>query len=196
MLANLERRAGASNIMISVFEPDRSFERRRLDAIAREKLREPVDVAIDIILAGGATIISFNMQEEDIRRLMAQRWTMTSSDGSSSCPRHERAPRAYGLFPEAAPVRARGKLMPLEDAIRSMTGLTATVFRPRDRGFIRPGAFADITIFDPATITDQRPTRNHRYSIGIGMSRERKARADQRRTTSTRRLRVEPAQSD
>lgn len=170
MAANLERRAGAANIMISTFEPDPSVQRRRLDEIARARLREPVDVAIDLIVAGAPTIISFNMQEDDIRRLMAQPWTMTSSDGQLVVPGEANAhPRAYGPFPrKLRRYVLDGKVMSLEEAIRSMTGLTATVFRLRDRGYIRPGAYADIVIFDATSIADRATYEEpHQYSTGV-----------------------------
>jgi N-acyl-D-amino-acid deacylase len=157
MLENLERRAGASNIQIRSHAADPSIEGKRLDAIARARLVESVDAAIDIINAGGAQIVSFNMQEQDIRAFMIQPWTMTCSDGqlvmSSDGVPH---PRSFGPFPRK--IRRyviEQHVLTLERAIHSMTGLPASVLRVRDRGIIRPGAFADLAIFDLAAVRDR-----------------------------------------
>jgi N-acyl-D-amino-acid deacylase len=170
MLENLERRAGASNIQIRSHAADRSIEGRRLDAIARERLVEPVDAAIDLITAGGAQIVSFNMQEQDIRAFMIQPWTMTCSDGqlvmSGDGVPH---PRSYGPFPRK--IRryvVEENVLTLERAIHSMTGLTASVLRVRDRGVIRPGAFADLVIFDLAAVRD-RATYERPHQLSEGM---------------------------
>jgi N-acyl-D-amino-acid deacylase len=170
MVGNLARRNGASNIMISSFGPDKSIERKRLAEIARERLQDPVDVAIDLLIRGGATIISFNMNDDDIRRLMAQPWTMASSDGQLVEPGEANThPRSYGPFPrKLRRYIIDGNVTTLEEAIRSMTGLTATVFRLRDRGYIRCGAYADVVVFDPATISDRATYEApHQFSTGI-----------------------------
>ncbi len=170
MLENLERRAGAANLQIRSHAANRALEGRRLDAIARERLAEPVDVAIDLILAGGAQIVSFNMQEDDIRAFMVQPWTMTCSDGELVVPGEGVPhPRSYGPYPRKlrryvfdTPV------LPLERAIHTMSGLPAQVFRVRDRGVVRPGAFADLVLFDPATVRDLATYEQpHRMSEGI-----------------------------
>ncbi len=170
MLENLERRAGAANLQIRSHAADRSLEGQRLDAIARARLAEPVDVAIDLILAGGAQIVSFNMQEADIRAFMVQPWTMTCSDGELVVPGEGVPhPRSYGPYPRKlrryvfdAPV------LTLERAIHSMTGLPAQVFRVRDRGVIRPGAVADLVLFDPKTVRDLATYEQpHRMSEGM-----------------------------
>ena len=170
MLENLERRAGPTNIMVASYRPDRSLEGKRLDAIARERLREPVDVAIDLLIAGGASIISFNMSEDDLMRLMAQPWTMTSSDGQLVVPDGSVIhPRAYGPFPRR--IRRyvlEKKVTTLEEAIRSMSGLPAVVFRLRDRGLIRAGSIADLVVFDFATMADRATYEEpHQYSTGV-----------------------------
>ena len=170
MAGNLARRGGAANIMISEFAPDPSLERRRLDAIARDRLREPIDVAIEIVLAGGATIISFNMSDEDVRRLMVQPWTMTSSDGKLVEPGEGNThPRSYGPFPrKLRRYVLEAKVLTLEQAIRSMTGLPAAVFRLRDRGYVRVGAYADLVVFDPAAIADLATYEEpHQLSTGV-----------------------------
>lgn len=170
MLENLARRAGASNIQIRSHGADRSIEGRRLDAIARERLVEPVDAAIDLITAGGAQIVSFNMQEQDIRAFMIQPWTMTCSDGQLVLPGDGVPhPRSYGPFPRK--IRryvVEQNALTLERAIHSMTGLTASVLRVRDRGIIRPGAFADIVIFDLAAVRD-RATYERPHQVSEGM---------------------------
>lgn len=170
MVVNLARRAGAANIQIRTFAPDRSLEGRRLDAIARERLADPVDVAIDLLSAGSVSIVSFNMQESDIRAFMVQAWTMTCSDGElvalgEGVPH----PRSYG--PYARKLRkyvVEEKVLPLERAIHSMTGLPASVLRVRDRGVIRPGAFADLVVFDLFAVRD-RATYEKPHQLSEGM---------------------------
>lgn len=170
MLDNLERRAGAGNLQIRRHTPNPAIEGKRLDAIARERLQEPVDTAIDLILAGGASIVSFNMLEDDIRAFMLQPWTMTTSDGDL-VPMGEGVPhpRSYGTFPrKLRRYVVEQKVLPLERAIHSMTGLPATVFRLRDRGVIRPGAIADCVVFDLAAVHDRATYEQpHQLSEGI-----------------------------
>lgn len=170
MIDNLGRRAGAANIMIRSFKADPALEGRRLDAIARERLVEPVDAAIDLIQRGGASIVSFNMDERDLRAFMVQPWTMTSSDGElvafgEGVPH----PRSYGPYPRKLRRYVFDEpVLPLERAIHSMTGLPAAVFRIRDRGTIRPGAFADIAIIDPVTVRDRATYEQpHQYAEGV-----------------------------
>lgn len=172
MVENLARRAGAENIQIRTFPPDPALEGLRLDAVARKKLIEPVDAAIELIRAGGASIVSFNMDERDLRAFMAQPWTMTCSDGElvalgEGVPH----PRSYGPFPRK--IRryvVEENVLTLEQAVHSMTGLPATVFRLRDRGAIRVGAMADIAVFDLAAVRD-RATYTQPHQLSEGMKR-------------------------
>lgn len=170
MVENLARRAGAANIQIRSHRANPALEGKRLDAIARERVAEPVDVAIDLILAGGAQIVSFNMDERDVRAFMVQPWTMTCSDGELVAPGEGVPhPRSYG--PYARKLRryvVEEKVLTLERAIHSMTGLPAMVFRVRDRGQIRPGAFADLAIFDLAAVRD-RATYEAPHQLSEGM---------------------------
>jgi N-acyl-D-amino-acid deacylase len=170
MLENLDRRAGASNIQIRSHRADPSIEGQRLDAIARVRLMEPVDLAIELINAGGAQIVSFNMAEPDIRAFMVQPWTMTCSDGELVAPNEGVPhPRSYGPYPrKIRKYVVEEKVISLEQAIHSMTGLPAAVFRVRDRGVIRTGAWADIVIFDLATVRDAATyERPHQLSEGM-----------------------------
>lgn len=170
MVTNLERRAGANAIMIRRFKPDPSLEGKRLDEIAKLRMMDPLDVAIEMLEKGGAAIISFNMSERDLEALMQQPWTMTSTDGGLvKFGEGNEHPRAYGAFPRKLRRYSLDKpVITLEQAVRSSSGLTAEVFVIPDRGVIKPGAYADIIVFDPAKITDtatyQKP---HSYSVGI-----------------------------
>jgi len=170
MAENLVRRAGAGAIMVSRYAPDPSLEGKRLDAIARQRSQEPLDVAIEMLINGGASIVSFNMEEQDVEAFMRQPWTMTCTDGALvKLGEGAEHPRAYGAFPRKIRHYVLERhVLTLEQAIHSMTGLAAAVFRLEDRGEIRAGAMADVVVFDPSTLADvatyQKP---HAYSKGM-----------------------------
>lgn len=170
MIESLARRAGAANILIRSYRANPALEGRRLDAIARDRLAEPVDVAIEIIRGGGASIISFNMDERDIRTFMVQPWMMTCSDGELVGPGAAVPhPRSFGPYPRKLHrYVVAEKVLTLEQAIHSMTGLPATVFRLRDRGQVRAGAIADVIVFDLAKVRDRATyEKPHQLSEGI-----------------------------
>jgi N-acyl-D-aspartate/D-glutamate deacylase len=156
MISNMERRGGANSMLIRSFPPEPALQGKRLDEIARMKLQDPVDTAIDMLIQGGASIVSFNMNEKDVEAFMRQPWVMTCTDGGlSQFGSGEEHPRAYGAFPRKIRryVLERG-VIKLEQAIHSSTGLTATVLGVKDRGFLREGAYADVVVFDPGKIRD------------------------------------------
>ncbi|MCZ6598541.1 MAG: D-aminoacylase [Planctomycetota bacterium] len=164
MLENLDRRGGAERLRFT------GREGRTLAAVARERGLEPVDAAMDVIAEGSDGVISFNMQAEDVRRFMRQPWTMTSSDGGlvrrgTAMPH----PRNYGTFPRKIRLFVvEEKVLDLESAIHSMTGLPARVFGLSDRGAIRPGGFADIAVFDLARFQDVATYEDpHRLAEGM-----------------------------
>jgi N-acyl-D-aspartate/D-glutamate deacylase len=131
----------------------------------------PVRAAIALLAARNAQIVSFNMSEPDIEAIMKAPFTMASSDGGLPRPDvgHPH-PRDYGAFARRLAVYVRDrKVVPLEFAIRSMTSLPATVFGLTDRGVIRPRAFADLVIFDPAAIRDM-ATYAEPQKLAIGVS--------------------------
>lgn len=162
ILENLDRRGGAERIQFRRHEADPSVEGRTLQAIATERSLHPADLTMELLAAGSASIVSFNMDEQDIERLMRQPWTMTASDGEL-VPMGEGVPhpRAYGTFPrKLREYVVERRVIGLEQAIRSMTHLPASVHRMPDRGLIREGAIADLVVFDlervndPATFTE------------------------------------------
>ena len=111
------------------------------------------------------------MSERDIELIMRQPWTMTCTDGDLvPMGQGKPHPRAYGAFPRKLRmyVRDRG-VVDLPFAIRSMTSLPAQVFALKDRGQIRPGAFADVLIFDPAKVNDV-ATYQEPHQLAEGMT--------------------------
>jgi N-acyl-D-amino-acid deacylase len=153
---NIERRGGAATLVVAFHAPNRSYEGRSLDQIATSMHVSPEEAVVAMVARGGVSIVSFNMSEDDIEHIMRQPWTMTSSDGGLvAIGEGKPHPRNYGAHARklARYVRER-KTVSLEFAVRSMTSLPALVFRMTDRGALRPGAFADIVIFDPATVRD------------------------------------------
>ncbi len=169
MVDNLARRGGAERIQFRSFREDPSIEGRRLSDVAAEREGDPVDVALDLIREGGPSIVSFNMREDDVLRLMTQEWTMTSSDGGLpefgvGVPH----PRSYGAF-----ARKIGKfvfedrVMPLEAAVHSMTGLPARVFGMEARGRIAEGMVADVVVFSDYFKDNATFTEPHQLSSGV-----------------------------
>jgi N-acyl-D-aspartate/D-glutamate deacylase len=156
MVQNLARRGGADRIQFRRYRPDPSIEGRLLSDLAEELGRNPLDVSIDLLKEGSVSIVSFNMDDGDVEALMAQPWTMTSSDGDL-VPWNEGVPhpRSYGAFPRKIGLYVMDKgTVTLEHAIRSMTSLPALVFQIPDRGILRAGAAADVVIFDLNRVKD------------------------------------------
>ncbi|MEE2669294.1 MAG: amidohydrolase family protein [Gemmatimonadota bacterium] len=173
---NLARRGGADRIQFRRVSFDASIEGTLLSELARQRSEDPVDTVIDLLQRGGASIISYNMDEDDLRTLMSTPWNMTASDGGL-VPWMEGVPhpRSYGTFPRKIRhyVIEEG-IVDLPSAIRSMTGLPAQVFRINDRGVLRPGAYADIVVFDlgllesPATFTEPHQLARGMVEVFVG----------------------------
>lgn len=124
---------------------------RELSAIAQEWGVSEVEACEKLQPAGA---IYFMMNEEDVRRVLSFEHTMIGSDGLP----HDLHPhpRLWGSFARVLGHYCREeKLFPLEEAVRKMTGLPAARFGLAGRGRLAPGCYADITIFDPATIIDR-----------------------------------------
>jgi N-acyl-D-amino-acid deacylase len=167
---NMRRRGGPAAIQIAFHKADRSLEGKTLETIAKGRGVTPEQAALDILAAGGATIVSYNMSDADIEHIMRKPYTMASSDGGlSAMGEGVPHPRNYGAFARKLSryVRERS-VIDLETAIRSMTSLPALVFGVRDRGVIRERAFADIAIFDPARVKD-RATYTEPHQLAEGM---------------------------
>lgn len=117
---------------------------------------EEMDCSLDEAVASlqPAGAVYFRMNEADVRRILSYGPTMIGSDG---LPHDEKPhPRLWGTFPRILGHYSRDEgLFSLEDAVHKMTGLTALEFGFSERGFLREGFFADITLFDPATIIDR-----------------------------------------
>ena len=167
---NIRRRGGAKSIVIASGRGAPQMAGKNLEEIAKSRGVDPEQAAVDIVLAGGASIVSFNMSEDDIERIMRQPWTMGSSDGGLVAPGASQPhPRNNGAFPRriARYVRDR-QAVTLEHAIRTMTSLPAQVFGFAGRGEIREGAFADVVIFDPAKVVDRATYQSpHQIAEGI-----------------------------
>ncbi len=170
MLANFERRGGPGAFMFRRFTPDPTIEGKRLNVVALERKLEPVDLAIDLLQKGEPSIISFNMQDDDVVAFMRQPWTMTCSDGDlvkfgEGVPH----PRSYGTYPRKLRVFALDRgVITLERAVQSMTSQPAAVFHVRDRGELRTGALADVVVFDPAKVRET-ATYDQPHAIAEGM---------------------------
>jgi N-acyl-D-amino-acid deacylase len=129
------------------------------------------ELVIEGQLKGGASMIYHVLDEADVQRIMKHPQAMIGSDGrlarygDNSSPH----PRAYGTFPRVLGRYARDlKAFPLETAIYKMSGQSAARLGVRDRGVLRAGNFADVVVFDPATVADKSTFEQpHQYSVGI-----------------------------
>jgi N-acyl-D-amino-acid deacylase len=137
-------------VQITWSTPHPEMSGRDLDDIAREWGMTRRAAAEKLLPAGA---IYFQMDEADVRRIMAHPRAMIGSDGIPHDAKPH--PRLWGTFPRVLGhyVRDVG-LFSLETAVHKMTGRCATVFGLPDRGMLRPGAFADLVLFDPATVRD------------------------------------------
>ncbi|HEV2802239.1 MAG TPA: D-aminoacylase [Pyrinomonadaceae bacterium] len=149
---------------------------RRLSEIARAQNKDPLDALFDHILAdrGQTGAIYFMMSENDLREALAAPFVSICTDSGARATDgplsgSKSHPRGWGSYPRilARYVREE-KLLTLEQAIHKMTGMSAARVNLRDRGVLRPGAFADITIFDAARVRDRATFEQpNQYAEGI-----------------------------
>ena len=169
---------GASGVLISsVVNPSlENLQGKRLAEIAAEQKKEDLDALFDLILAdhGETDAIYFMMSEDDLRVALRAPFVSICTDSAARATdgplsKDKGHPRGWGSYPRilARYVREE-KLLTLEEAVRKMTWMPATRVGLKDRGVIRAGAFADITIFDPATVRDRSTFENpNQYPEGI-----------------------------
>ena len=149
-ILSYDRTLGASKTLVSWSRPHPEFAGMDVEAIAKRMGKSTRD-AVEALLPAGA--IYFAMDEADVQRILAFPDTMVGSDGLP----HDAAPhpRLWGTFPRVLGHYARDVgLFSLETAVHKMTGLTAKTFGLADRGLIRNGMAADITLFDARTVGD------------------------------------------
>jgi N-acyl-D-aspartate/D-glutamate deacylase len=137
---------------------------------------DSLDVLFDLLIEEGGSVstVYAHHTEADMNLAMKQPWCSIGSDGSAlsiegELRRGNPHPRNFGTFPRVLGVYVREqKLLTLEDAVRKMTSLNAAKLGIRDRGFVREGMFADITLFNPATVIDKAAyTSPFAYNEGI-----------------------------
>ena len=144
------------HVRIVSYKPKPAYTGRAIHEIAAEENRPQLDVALEVMREGSPAAINFGMTEEDVRFVMQRDWVATASDGSVKAPSGEMVhPRSFGTFPrKIGHYAVREQVLPLEQAVRSATGLPAEILGLTDRGTLRPGQFADVAIFDPQKIVD------------------------------------------
>jgi N-acyl-D-amino-acid deacylase len=169
---------GAPGVLISsVLNPElKPFEGKTVEDVAKSWKKSPEDALMDFVLADGAQTgaIYFMASEDDLRTGLSQPWTsigLDSGEMSLDGPLYEphNHPRSMGSMPRLLGHYVRDEhLLPLEAAIRKITSLPAQRERLEGRGLLKPGYFADITIFDPAAVIDHASfTKPDQLSDGI-----------------------------
>jgi N-acyl-D-amino-acid deacylase len=165
MVLNLARRGGANAVLLR--GTGQPWTGKRLDAVASDWGVDPIEAALRIIVhdeGKGSPIVSFNMNEADIKLLMRQPWMMTGSDGSAGHP------RMYGTYPtKYATYVLKEKTIDLLTFINSSSGRVADFYKFDRRGYIKPDYFADIVMFDAATYRP-RATYDDPNKLAVGIS--------------------------
>jgi N-acyl-D-amino-acid deacylase len=147
---------------------------KRLSQIAADMHKAWVDAAIDLILTEqrGIGTIFFLISEDNVALQLRQPWIKIGTDASGVDPDSTRSPvhpRSYGTYPRILGRYVREqRVLSLEDAVRKMTGAVATRLSLRDRGLLAQGYYADVVVFDPATIIDHATFEQpHQVSTGV-----------------------------
>jgi N-acyl-D-amino-acid deacylase len=168
---------GSGIMLVGLMNPELAkYEGLTLQEIGRQWNKDPKDVAMEIVIADhGHTgqVISI-MDEGDVRTAVSNPIVTYGSDSEAQAEdgplsRTKAHPRAFGTFPRILGMYAREQqTMSLEEAVRKMTSLAASRVGLLDRGILRPGAFADIAVFDPKAIRDAATFSDPmHYSVGV-----------------------------
>ena len=176
---NLYLAAGSpEKILLSGFKSEKlkPLTGKSLAEVAKMRGKDPVETAMDLIAEDESRIdtIYFLMSEENVKKEIAKPWVSFGSDEASQAPegnflKSNCHPRAYGCFTRVLGKYTREeKILTLEQAIRKLSGLPATNLGLDHRGFVQEGMFADVVVFDPATVGDKATfDKPHQYSVGM-----------------------------
>ena len=159
-----EEIGGPQDILIGVVHNPKllPLQGKRLAEIAKLQNKDPMDALFDILIEDNAAteVAVFGMSEPDVVLALQQPWVSIDNDSSGASPdgilgREHPHPRAYGTFPRILRKYVREeKKLTLEDAIRKFSALPAQRMRLTDRGVLKAGMWADVVVFDPATVRD------------------------------------------
>ncbi len=154
---------GPEAIMIGVVQNPKMLplQGKRLSEIAKLWNKDPMDALFDFLIDDPyAGVAVFGMSQPDVTLALQQPWVAIDNDSSGTSPegilgQEHPHPRAYGTFPRILRKYVReDKALTLEDAIRKMSALPAQRLRLTDRGVLKAGMWADVVVFDPATVRD------------------------------------------
>jgi N-acyl-D-amino-acid deacylase len=149
---------------------------KSLAAVAKERGKDPIDTAMDLILEDRSRVgtIYFLMSEENMRKQVKKSWVAFGSDEASQAPegvflKSNPHPRAYGNFARLLGQYVREeKLLSLEEAVRRLTSLPANNLGLPERGILKENMIADVVVFDPTTIADRATFEQpHQYAVGM-----------------------------
>lgn len=176
---NLYLAAGsADRVLLVEFKSDalKPLTGKTLAEVARMRGRDPVDTIMDLVLEDRSRVgtVYFMISEDNIKKQLKLPWVSFGSDAASMAPeppftKSSAHPRAYGNFARLLGKYVRDeKVIPLEEAVRRLSGLPATNLELDRRGFLMEGMFADVVVFDPATIADRATFEQpHQYAVGM-----------------------------
>jgi N-acyl-D-amino-acid deacylase len=176
---NLYLAAGSPDrVLLVEFKSDalKPLTGKTLAEVARLRGKDPVETIMDLVLEDRSRVgtVYFMISEDNIRKQIKLPWVSFGSDASSMAPeppftKSSAHPRAYGNFARLLGQYVRDeKVIPLEDAIRRLSGLPATNLELDRRGFLKEGMFADVVVFDPAVIADRATFESpHQYAVGV-----------------------------
>ncbi len=169
MQAIIDDRDYGKSLKIASFAARPQWQGKPLGTIAAAENLSVLDLVLDIQRKGGAQIVSFGMSEEDVRLFMKQPFVATASDGSSMVPaKTVPHPRSYGCFARKVGLYSLAdKVIPLEQALRSASGLPADILQLPERGYLKAGYYADLVVFDPKVYRDKATfAEPHQYAVG------------------------------
>jgi len=168
---------GPEAIMIGAVQNPKllPLQGKRLSEIARLWNKDPMDALFDFLIEDPSTAVAvFGMSQPDVTLALEQPWVSLDNDSEGTSPegllgQAHPHPRAYGTFPRMLSKYVREeKVLTLEDAIRKCSALPAQRMRLADRGVLKQGMWADVVIFDPASVRD-RATFDNPNQLSEGM---------------------------
>ena len=166
----IKQRGQGKALFVAGYAKNRSWQGKNIAQLAKQEGKTTLAIVLTMLKNGGAGMVNFGIQEEEVRLIMRQSFVATASDGSTREPSNTVPhPRSYGCFSRKIGRYAiEGKVVSLAHAIRSSTSLPAKILGLSKRGVIQVDFVADIVVFDPKTFRDVATfAKPHQYSTGV-----------------------------